>query len=111
MYGSETIIWKENERSRIRAVQMDDLRGLLGIRRIDKAPNILIRHLCRVMKGVDEKIDGVLQWFSLVKRMENRIAKRVYVVSYIIVLLYVGRNSVDRPWMRWIDNIKICLKC
>ena len=32
MYGSETMLWKE--RSRIRAVQMDSLRGLLGIRRM-----------------------------------------------------------------------------
>ena len=35
LYGSETMLWKENERSRIRAVQMDSLRGLLGIRRMD----------------------------------------------------------------------------
>ena len=31
-YGSETMIWKE--RSRIRAVQMNNLRCLLGIRRM-----------------------------------------------------------------------------
>ena len=37
-YGSEKMIWKE-ERSRIRAVQMDSPRGLLGIRRMDKLPN------------------------------------------------------------------------
>ena len=43
MYGSETIIWKEKERSRIRAVLMDNLRGLLDIRRMDKLPNAQIR--------------------------------------------------------------------
>ena len=31
MYGSETVFWKEKERSRIRAVQMDNLRKLLGL--------------------------------------------------------------------------------
>ena len=31
-YGSETMIWRENERSRIWTIQMDNLRGLLGIR-------------------------------------------------------------------------------
>ena len=36
MYGSETMLWKERERSRVRAVQMDNFRGLLGIRRMDK---------------------------------------------------------------------------
>ena len=39
IYGSETMIWKEKEMSRIRAVQSDNLRGLLGIRRMDKLPN------------------------------------------------------------------------
>ena len=36
MYGSETMLWKEKERSRARAVQMDNLRGLLDIRRMDR---------------------------------------------------------------------------
>ena len=48
-YGSETMIWRE-ERSRIRAVQTDKLRGLLGIRRMDEVPNAQIRQLCRVTK-------------------------------------------------------------
>ena len=33
-YGSKTMLWKE-ERSRIRAVQTDSLKALLGIRRMD----------------------------------------------------------------------------
>ena len=49
-YGSEKMLWKEKERSRIRAVQMDNFRGLLGIRRMDEVPNARIRQLCRVRK-------------------------------------------------------------
>ena len=56
-HGSETMIWREQERSRIRDVQMDNPRGLLGIRRIYKVPYAQIRQLCGVTKGVDEKID------------------------------------------------------
>ena len=53
------------EISRIRAVQIDNLKGLLGIRRMDRFLNVRIRELCRVKKGVDERIDeGVLWWFS-----------------------------------------------
>ena len=60
MQGSETTIWKE-ENPRIRAVQMDNLRGLVGIRRMDKVPNAQVRQLCGVTKGGDEKIDeGIL---------------------------------------------------
>ena len=43
MYDSETMLWKENERSRIRAVQMDNLRNFLGIRNMDRVPNAQIR--------------------------------------------------------------------
>ena len=52
------LIGKENERSRIKVVQMDNLRNLLGIRRMG---NARIRELCRVTKAVDERIgEGVL---------------------------------------------------
>ena len=67
MYGSETMLWKE-ERSKIRAVQMDNLRGLLGITRMDRIPNIRIRELCGVKKDLDERIEeGVLRWFDHVE--------------------------------------------
>ena len=78
--GSETVIWRKKERSKIWALHMENLRGLLGIMRMDKVPNARIRKLCGVMKGADEKIDeGVLQRFGHVERMENdRIAKRAW---------------------------------
>ena len=34
MHGSETMIWKEKKRYRIMPVQMNNLRGLLGIKRM-----------------------------------------------------------------------------
>ena len=94
------MLWKE--RSRIRAVQMNNLRGLLGIRRMDRVPNAHIKE----MRGTDERIDeDVLQWFGCVERMENDgFAKIVYVGEC------AGSHSVGRPWKRWIDNIKECLR-
>ena len=92
-YGTETMIWRENERSRIRAVQMDNLRGLLGIRRTDKVPSARIWQLCGVTKCASEKIDeGVLRWFGHVEKMANdRIAKRDYVGEF------AGSHSAGRP--------------
>ena len=55
LYASEIMLWKE-KKSRIRAVQMDNLRGLLGIRRMDMVPNVQIRELCKVKKGLDEGV-------------------------------------------------------
>ena len=51
IYGSETMLGKGKERSEIRAIQMDNLRGLLGIRRMDRVPNARIRKYCGVTKG------------------------------------------------------------
>ena len=45
---------REKERSRIWVVQMDNLRGLLGITRMNKVPNARIKQLCGVTKVVDE---------------------------------------------------------
>ena len=77
MYDSEAMLWKEKERSRIRAVQMD--KGLLSIRSMDIVPNARIRELYGVKKRVNKRIDeGVLWWFVQVERMGNdRIAMRV----------------------------------
>ena len=62
MYGIETMLWREKKRSRVRTVQMDNLRGLLGIRIMDRVPNARIRELFRVKKVLDERIDeGVLR--------------------------------------------------
>ena len=37
MYINETMIWKEEEKSKIRSVQIGNLRGLIGIQRIGKS--------------------------------------------------------------------------
>ena len=97
------MLWKE--RSRIRAVYLDNFRGLLGIRRMDRVLNAWIRELCRVLKGVDEKIDkSVLWWYGHVERMEkDSIAKRVYDVGEC-----VGSRSVGRPRNGWIESVKNC---
>ena len=52
-YDSNKMLWKEKERTRIRAIQMDNLKGLLGIRRMDRVLNAQIRELWGVkMKGL-----------------------------------------------------------
>ena len=85
---------------------MDNLRELLGLRRMDGIPNARIRELRGVTKWVDERIDeGVLRWFGHVERIENdRFAKRVYVAEC------GGSRSVVRPRKRWIDTVKDYLR-
>ena len=103
LYGSRTMYWKEKQRSRIRAVQMDNLRGLLGTMLMDKVPNALERELCGVPKRIEERIyEGVLRWLDHAERMENdRFARRVYVGEC------AGSRSVNRPRKRRIETVKV----
>ena len=57
-------------------------------------------------KSLDERIDEVMpRCFGHVERMErDRTAKRVYVVECAC------SHSVSRPWERWIDILKECLR-
>ena len=58
---------------------MNNLRGLMGIRRMDRIPNARIREICGVRKGLDERIDeGVLQWFGHVERMESKRRRELH---------------------------------
>ena len=94
------------ERSRIGAVHKDNYSGLLGIRGMDRVKNAQIRELCRGKKGLDERLgESMLRWFCHVERMErDRISKRVYVGEC------ADSRSVGRPWKRWIDTVKECLR-
>ena len=59
---------------------MDNLRGLLGIRRMDRVPNAQISELCGAMKGVDERTDEGRGSPVVRPNVEKeKIAKRVYV--------------------------------
>ena len=39
MTGNDSLVWREKGRSRIQVVQMNKLRSLIGIRRINRMPN------------------------------------------------------------------------
>ena len=67
-------------KSLISAVQVDSLRRLLGVRRINNTPKAPIE-LRVVTKGLDESFNkSVLRWFGNIERMENnRTTKTVHV--------------------------------
>ena len=71
LYGSETMLWREIERSRIRVGQMDNLKDLVVTKRKDRVPNARIREsLSGVAKGVNESIEeNVLRWFGHLEGM------------------------------------------
>ena len=84
-------------------MRMGNLRGLLGITRMDWLPSVWIRELCGVTKGVDGRIHkGVIRLFGHVERMEKeRIAQNV------CVGVCVGSRSLGGLRKSWIDTVKI----
>ena len=69
-------------------------RGLLGIRRMDRVPNAQIRELRGVTKGVDKRMMKVFMMGLLREPIYESVLSR----------------SVGRPWKRWIDTVKDCLR-
>src|SRR5678816_1241927 len=109
LYSSETMVWNKKYRSKVQCVQMENLRDLLGVRRIDKMRNERIRELCGVKKGVNERInESMLRWFGHVESMnDSRLVKRMYSGC----LLYTSdaadeRSSVDLGGRRIIKKKK-----
>ena len=43
-------------------VQMNNFRGLFGIRRMDRVLHIWIRELCRVTKRINKRVDEDVLW-------------------------------------------------
>ena len=97
MYDSETMIWRKKERSRNRTVKKDDLRGLFGIRRIDKFQNARIRIRKRLMKVFS---DGSTMW---------RECRNGGLLRGSLYGKWTG-SSVGRLRKRWMDTVKACLK-
>ena len=78
LYSCEVWSLKVHERKRMEAVEMNCLRNICGLRRIDRVPNVKIRR-CGKKVSVSQRIDqGVLRWFGHIERMgDKRMAKRV----------------------------------
>src|SRR5678816_1585400 len=105
-YSSETMVWNKKYRSKVQCVQMDNLRGMLGVKRIDKMRNERFRKLCGVKKGVNERInESTLRWFGHMKRMnDSRLVKWMYSGEC------VGNRPAGRPKKKWIESVNECLK-
>src|SRR5678815_2451677 len=82
-------------------VQMDNLKGMLGVRRIDKMRNERIRELCGVNKGVNERInESSLSWFGHLERMDDsRFVKWIYSGEC------AGSRPAGRPKKKWIESV------
>ena len=106
LYGCETWVLNVRDRERMEAVEMNCLRNICGLRRIDRVPNVEIRRMCGKNVSVSQRMDqGVLRWFGHVERMRNeRLVKRVYDPEVR------GVRRRGRPRKSWMNGVKETLE-
>ena len=106
LYGCEIWVLNVRDRKRMEAVEMNCLRNVCGLRRIDRVPNVEIRRMCGKNVSVSQRMDqGVLRWFGHVERMGNeRLVKRVYESEVR------GVRRRGRPRKSWMNGVKETLE-
>ena len=108
-YGSELWKWNAAEQAKIKAVEMQYLRGAMGRTRMDGVRNMEVYEYF----GMNENAVGMdcgvvewvkrssLRWYGHVRRMsEERMAKRVF-ESYVS-----GENGRGRPPITWEGKVE-----
>ena len=73
LYGCETWVLNVRGRKRMEAVEMNCLRNICGLRRIDRIPNVEIRRMCGKNVSVSQRMDqGVLRCLNMLKEWGMR---------------------------------------
>ena len=101
MYGCETWSLTKKQQSKVQATQMNVLRRIEGVNRLDRVRNADIRERLNQ--------EGVL---DLVKRRQESWKDRLQEMSFekttkkVFVGEMEGKRPRGRPRLRWIDNFK-----
>ena len=105
LYGCETWVLNAKVRKRLEVLEMDGLRGVCSLRRIDRVRNERIKQLCKWTRSVVARGEqGVLRWFGHVVRMsDERLVKKVFDSTV------GGFRGRGRPKWRWLDGVRLAL--
>ena len=105
LYGAEAWGMRSAERRKVTDLEINCLRSLVGVLRMDRVRNEELRRRAGIERELASKADQrVLRWFGHVERMEEyRMAKRVLMAEVS------GGRVRGRPRLRWIDGMKVAL--
>ena len=80
LYGSETWNAREREKKKLNVFEMRCLRSMIGVSRVDRIRNNVIRQITGVERDLARKSeDSVLRWYGHMERMGNeRLAKKLW---------------------------------
>ena len=72
MYGSESWSMKVTKRQKLNVFEMECLRSMTGVSRMDRVRNEVVRARTGVRRELAARVDmNVLRWFGHVEKMDN----------------------------------------
>ena len=91
------------ERRKVNVLQMKCLTSLVGVSRMDRVRNEVVRMRAGMERELASKADQrVLRWFGHVERMDDySMARRVLMAEVI------GGRVRGRPRLGWMDGVKV----
>ena len=105
MYGSKSWGMKVTERQKLNVFEMKCLRSMIGVSRLDRVMNEVVRTRTGVRRELAARVDmNVLRWIGHVERIDNeRLLKKVMNAKVN------GRSARGRPRFGWMDGVKRAL--
>ena len=101
-FGSKAWLLKKRKEQCLEATQMQFLRHLLGITKLDKEKNQCIRGKMGAQNIVKEIKEYQEKWLQHVQRMDtNRMPKQA------LQYRQKGRRNLGRPRKRWRDQLHL----
>ena len=101
MYGCETWSLAKRQQSKIQATQMNVLRKIEGVSRLDRVRNVDVREKLQQEGVLDMVKSRQEKWKIRVEEMSlERTTKKIFVGEM------EGKRPRGRPRLKWTDNFK-----
>ena len=100
LYGLETVAMTKKIEQKMQVAELKMMRYSLGISRIDRIRNDLIRGTMKIGELKTKLREDRLRWYGhVVRREEDYVGNRVRILN-------VGTRKRGRPKRRWSDSVK-----
>ncbi|XP_061605912.1 uncharacterized protein LOC133466337 isoform X1 [Phyllopteryx taeniolatus] len=101
MYGLETVALKRQQEAELEVAEMKMLRFALGVTRLEKIRNELIRGTAKVRCFGDKIRESRLRWFGHVQRRNSE-----YIGRRMMRMELPGKRARGRPKRRLMDGVR-----
>ncbi|XP_062865903.1 uncharacterized protein LOC134328668 [Trichomycterus rosablanca] len=101
LYGLETVALTKRQEKELEVAEMKMLRFSLGVTRMDKVRNEIIRGTAQVKQLGDKVREARLRWFGHVQRRDSE-----YIGRRMLDMQLPGKRQRGRPKRRYMDAVR-----